>query len=679
MQSHRLILLCVATLFSPQLQSAPPQGEPTNQHDAAFKSGPQEPDLDAEYNAWVGSLPPQQQAWERVLQENLGSFYLPIHKREKVAGRSNAWDYVDDAPGLPRVLLIGDSVSRGYTQTVRRMLAEKATVHRAPANCGPTSLGIKNIDIWLGDGQWDVIHFNFGIHDRTTPIAEYTHRLRQLVTRMQSTGAKLVWASTTPIPDVPAKQQTAAAIVERNAAAAELMHDHRVMINDLFTAMTPHLEVLQNPGDVHFSPAGYDFLGAQVATSIKTALSLRDAQTTDPVARVEPWNLDRLKQAVPEMKWVRRDQPVHSLTYVGEEFRGQPTEVFAFYASPTTLGANEAGTRFPGIVLIHGGGGTAFADWAHRWAKRGYAAIAMDLAGARPPDPVFDDASGAPIGHQHDAKQRQRLSNGGPDQGHAEKFDSIGDDTSDDWPFYAVASVIRAHTLLRSFAEVDANRTAVTGISWGGYTTCLVASLDDRFKAAVPVYGCGFLHEGESVQKPSIDRLGDRRDDWVNRYDPSRLLARCQVPMFFVNGTNDKHYPLDSFMKSFALVRSPKQLRVVVDMPHSHPAGWAPDEIGLFIDSHCRNGVPLPVPETPWVGQGTISVRCSSQTKLKAAELHYTTENGVRSERSWQSVPAAIDGLNISASEPPAEANTWFLTITDERDAVVSTTIQFRP
>ena len=92
----------------------------------------------------------------------------------------------------------------------------------------------------------------------------------------------------------------------------------------------------------------------------------------------------------------------------------------------------------------------------------------------------------------------------------------------------------------------------MTGISWGGYTTCLVASLDDRFKAAVPVYGCGFLHQGESVQKPQIDQLDQRRSDWVAAYDPSSHLARCTVPTFWVNGTNDVHYVLDSYAKSYA-------------------------------------------------------------------------------------------------------------------------------
>jgi hypothetical protein len=121
-------------------------------------------------------------------------------RKEKIAGRSNAWDFVQDDPKLPRVLLIGDSISRGYTQDVRKAMAGKANVHRAPENCGPTANGVKKIEIWLGDGKWDVIHFNFGIHDRKTPAADYEQRLETLIARMKQTGAKLIFATTTPVP-----------------------------------------------------------------------------------------------------------------------------------------------------------------------------------------------------------------------------------------------------------------------------------------------------------------------------------------------------------------------------------------------------------------------------------------------------------------------------------------------
>lgn len=409
---------------------------------------------------------------------------------------------------------------------------------------------------------------------------------------------------------------------------------------------------------------------------ILSALTLLSGQLA--AEQVGPWNLDVLKSTVPQMKWLRQDQPVHSLTYAGEKYKGRDTEVFAFYASPLTLGEAKPGTKFPGVVLIHGGGGTAFVEWAHLWAKRGYAAIAMDLGGMRPPDPVFDEKTRAPAGHQSDGKLRTLLPNGGPAQGAGEKFDTIGGDTSDDWPFHAAASVIRAHNLLRSFPEVDADHTAVTGISWGGYTTCLVASLDDRFKAAVPVYGCGFLHEGESVQKPSIDKLGERKAAWVKEYDPGSLLPRCRVPIFFVNGTNDVHYVLDSYMKSFNVVPGEKQLRIEVNMRHGHPPGWAPKEIGLFIDSKCRDGKPLPVPGQPTIKGDSVKLTCTSATALKKAELHYTSDTGLRSKRTWKSIPATIHANTITAPIPPADANTWYISVTDERDAMVSTEVILR-
>lgn len=248
--------------------------EPTNAKESTETKAAADADIDARYGAWVEALTPEQQDWERVLQQNLGSFYFPLHKKDKVAGRSNAWDFVQDDPALPRVLLIGDSVSRGYTQAVRRELEGKANVHRAPANCGPTASGIKNLDVWLGNRRWDLIHFNFGIHDRATPIADYTARLEELVVRMKQTGAKLMWAATTPIPDVPAKKFSSTSIIERNASAAEVMTKHGIPTDDLFSAITPHLSEMQNPDDVHFNNGGYDFLGETVAKAIEWQLLL---------------------------------------------------------------------------------------------------------------------------------------------------------------------------------------------------------------------------------------------------------------------------------------------------------------------------------------------------------------------------------------------------------------------
>lgn len=250
--------------------------EPTNREEAAAverAAAAEEAKIDADYEKLVASLPAEERAWEKVLQSELGSFYLPIHKRQKVRGQSNAWDFVRDEPDLPRVLLIGDSVSRGYTRAVRAAMEGEANVHRAPANCGPTATGLRKLDVWLGEGDWDVIHFNFGIHDRRTDPADYEQRLGEIVARLKSAGDEVIWASTTPIPeDWKEGPEMAAAIEARNDIAARVMEKHDVATNDLFALIIPHLAEVQNPADVHFNAKGYELLGRRVAESIREVL-----------------------------------------------------------------------------------------------------------------------------------------------------------------------------------------------------------------------------------------------------------------------------------------------------------------------------------------------------------------------------------------------------------------------
>ncbi len=265
------ILFASVALLNAQVKS---QNEPTNAAEAAAKKAAADKIIDERYQAWKAKLPADQQAWETVLEQNLGSFYLPIHKSEKVAGKSNAWDFVQDDPKLPRVLLIGDSISRGYTFDVRKAMAGKANVHRAPENCGPTANGVKKIEIWLGDGKWDVIHFNFGIHDRKTPAADYEQRLEALITRMQQTGAKLIFATTTPVPpDTKDGPEIVTQIAEKNEIALRVMKRNGVAVDDLHAFLAPQLEGIANPQDVHFNAKGYELMGRQVAKSIAAVLS----------------------------------------------------------------------------------------------------------------------------------------------------------------------------------------------------------------------------------------------------------------------------------------------------------------------------------------------------------------------------------------------------------------------
>lgn len=196
---------------------------------------------------------------------------------------------IKDVAGLPRVLLIGDSISMGYTLPVREMLKGVANVHRHSTNCGPTTRGVEQLDSWLGDGKWDVIYFNFGLHDlkyidekgkNTTPekgkpqvsLEEYAKNLDALVVKMKKTGAKLIFATTTPVPKGE-KQRLADSDKAYNEAALKVMKEHGVAINDLNAVVRESTFKGRLTANVHFSPEGYKALAEQVATEVKKALS----------------------------------------------------------------------------------------------------------------------------------------------------------------------------------------------------------------------------------------------------------------------------------------------------------------------------------------------------------------------------------------------------------------------
>ncbi|MCW5962616.1 MAG: SGNH/GDSL hydrolase family protein [Bryobacterales bacterium] len=188
---------------------------------------------------------------------------------------------IEDRPALPRVLLIGDSISIGYTLTVRELQKDVANVHRIPTNGGPTPKGIESIDSWLGKERWDVIHFNWGLHDLKymfddrpqVDIGQYERNLFRLVGRLKQTGAALIWATTTPVPSERVSPKRVPGEVARyNDAAARVMTRNGVAVNDLYHFAMPKLGAIQQTDNVHFHPEGSRLLGEQVAAAIRKAL-----------------------------------------------------------------------------------------------------------------------------------------------------------------------------------------------------------------------------------------------------------------------------------------------------------------------------------------------------------------------------------------------------------------------
>jgi hypothetical protein len=191
------------------------------------------------------------------------------------------------ASSLPRVLLIGDSICYGYEKGVRQLLTGKAEVVKNEGNAEYTGNGLKHIDAWLGDGQWAVIHFNWGLwdmygwryHNLDRSPARYAQRLEQLVTRLEKTGAKLIWATTTPACPAPESTmlkrfnqsiQITPDIQRQYAEAAlEVMTKHGIQVNDLHALLLPELKKYQiAPDNVHYNQAGSQRLAEQVAQVI---------------------------------------------------------------------------------------------------------------------------------------------------------------------------------------------------------------------------------------------------------------------------------------------------------------------------------------------------------------------------------------------------------------------------
>jgi dienelactone hydrolase len=369
-----------------------------------------------------------------------------------------------------------------------------------------------------------------------------------------------------------------------------------------------------------------------------------------------PWNLKELSEA-PDFAWDAGDE-IRSLYYSGDTYQGKPTRVFAYYATPDTIaGRTPIQQRFPAIVLVHGGGGTAFPQWVRLWAERGYAAIAMDLAGCGP--------------------DKVRLSDGGPGQGHNMKFETIGQPKTEQWTYHAVANVIRAHSLIQTFPEVDPDHTAITGISWGGYLTCIVAGLDNRFRAAVPVYGCGFLRDNSAWLDDFAKMSSEHQAKWGNLWDPSQYVGSASMPMLFVNGGKDGAYPPDSHAKTFALVKSPKYLHFVPNLPHGHIFD-RPKAIEVFVDHQIKGGPPLARVSEPRVDGDKATAKVETNKSLVEANIHYTdgTLFGNPSQRKWETKPATIDG-NVITAETTSTATAWFFTVKDERDTLVSSPLVF--
>lgn len=182
------------------------------------------------------------------------------------------------------VLVIGDSISIGYTPYAQQILGNRAVITHNTGNAQDSTNGLAHLDAWIGNGKWDVISFNFGIWDMGKPqpmypnqghegpvavsLALYESNLEAIITKLQRTNAKLVWQTITVIPDGEPNRY-AGDEDPYNAVAVRVMKKHGIAVNDLH-ALTKAFpaELFREPNDVHYNDAGYRKIAESVAASI---------------------------------------------------------------------------------------------------------------------------------------------------------------------------------------------------------------------------------------------------------------------------------------------------------------------------------------------------------------------------------------------------------------------------
>lgn len=372
---------------------------------------------------------------------------------------------------------------------------------------------------------------------------------------------------------------------------------------------------------MHRSQGGARASWATLALWLAIAISQGADMSTAPVATsetplrkdpAEHWSPDLVSQ-VPSFRPAgfadSESAGLQAILYDGVPVDGAPAPVFAYIGMPST--PPPAG-GYPGIVLVHGGGGTAFPAYVKLWTSYGFAVLAMDWYNQRP---VITD----PAREGESQLERQPLP-GGRRQDHVAN----------------VANMVLAHSLLRSLPQVDPTRTALVGLSWGSWYGAVVAAIDARFRGVIEIY-CGAY---DLARHPIISGV---------------YLHAAKVPMYWVASTNDQNVTPEALQRGFDECAKLHNTSMVIRLPHSH-VGFHFSSCRRVAEHFLMDREALPRLGRSVLADGRISAPVLHEGKgIKRTILCYTTgrDEPVSHLRQWHEAPAVREGDTISAVLPP--------------------------
>jgi len=342
---------------------------------------------------------------------------------------------------------------------------------------------------------------------------------------------------------------------------------------------------------------------------------------------------------------------MNAIYYDVLDYTGSATRAYAWLGIPA--GAS-AGSPVPGVVLVHGGGGTAFSDWVTEWTNRGYAAISIAVEGQT--DWKNDPPSINTGWHQH--------AMAGPAR--AGIYNDTGvEPITDQWMYHAVADTVLANSLLRSLPEVDAAKVGLMGVSWGGVITSTAIGIDDRFAFAVPTYGCGHKFSPTNNYGNSLGN----NDLYKQVWDPLVRITNATMPVLWYSWPGEWHFPLDCQAYTYHGAPGERMVSTVPGMGHGHGSAWNRPESYDFADSVMATGSPWCEQQSLSFSNGTAVVVFSSTKPLNEAVLLYGVNTEVGTiDLGWveTSVTSLVEGpagtWTVTAAVP-GNATAWLVNV----------------
>ena len=352
---------------------------------------------------------------------------------------------------------------------------------------------------------------------------------------------------------------------------------------------------------------------------------------------------------------------VKAVFLAGPEYQGKTTRVFAWYGVPETTASD---VKVPGIVLVHGGCGTAFVEWVKLWNDRGFAAIAIDMFGGLPARDGSYCMKNPPERHEFSGPAPEKI------------YDEVDLPPEEQWPYHAMAAIISAGSFLASLPNVDAGRIGLTGISWGGYAVALAAGYDDRFRFVMPVYGCGGFETGLKLVPDDASAKKVRK--FAALWDPNNTLKQAKMPMLWVSGANDPWFDVFNWNRTAGIpMRSSRALQPT--MAHGQTPGANPPELEAFARTVLA-GKEFPGFVKLKYNADTVQLgaKWQSAVKIAKAEIAWTRASGCWNDCLFRTAPARLNRENDTVvGDLPSDWTAAYLILTDEAGLIYTSEVMF--